>query len=117
MKKSSVMKLLGVILLSLPLCFATAGAQEVDKGGKIGTQVQALASDCTLLRPLSWSGSGVTCLEKLTTTFPLANGKTYTAISSVSGPLYGQGYTRVRCDNGRIRTEVSVCKKSGGVQN
>ena len=113
MNRLSVMKLSGAVLISLLLCLATAGAQESDKGMEKVAQAQ---SGCTLLRPLSWNGGGVTCLEKPTTPLSMANGQTYTAIASPT-LLFGSGKTTVKCSYGRISTVKSYCKKSGGVLN
>lgn len=95
-----------------------AGATEAlpagSEGSELGSVSQALASGCTLLRPLGWSGRGVYCVEKPNTPLQMAHGQVYYAYSGVSGPLFGFGEARVRCNDGRISVEYSVCFPGGG---
>ena len=111
MNRRSVMKLSGAVLISLVLSLSVAGAQESNKDMQ---RVAQAKSGCTLLRPLSWNGGGVTCLEKPTTPLSMANGQTYTAVASPTA-LFGSGKSTVKCLYGRISTVKSYCKKSGGV--
>lgn len=88
---------------------------EPDESAELGRTTQALGTGCTLLRPLGWPGRGVTCVEKLNTPVPLAEGQVYRAYSGVAGPGFGVGEARVRCTGGRIVQEYAVCRPGGGV--
>ncbi len=87
-----------------------SGLQGVENA-ETDAQLRNHGSGCTLLRPMSWNVRGTTCLEGPTTPIPLANGQAYTAIGIPWG-VFGEGYTRVRCNNGRISTEAKVCRRS-----
>lgn len=85
-----------------------------NEDAELASAPQALTSGCTLLRPLSWYGRGVTCLEKPNTPLSMANGQVYRAYSGVEGIIYGVGEARVRCTNGRIVQEYATCQPGGG---
>ena len=86
--------------------------------GEEASQAKILGAGCMLLRPVGWWGRSwgrtISCVERPTTTLPLADGQAYTAYAVPSGELFGEGYTTLRCSNGRLNTEAMVCRQSFG---
>ncbi len=122
-------------LLSLISCFATACALDLadegdvaDEGEETGTEVQALGggdtanevetqgAGCPLRHPMGWTVSGVACAESPNVTQPtwLNDGQAVTAIGVPHCCLLGEGWTRWRCVDGELVTEVEVCRPSRG---
>ncbi|MEM9460333.1 MAG: hypothetical protein AAGF11_39545 [Myxococcota bacterium] len=82
----------------------------------IKAETQPLESGCTLLRPASWYGPGITCAEYfkapggLLDTLPMSNGQSFITNAGYTFPGPGTGHARISCNNGNISIQALSCQ-------